>query len=72
MPASPPVSNGDLTVTTNSAPENTLKAQLQNIADATGFIQQPLTQEQRDLQSLGLKNTKAQTMQAGDDANGQL
>jgi len=72
MPASPPVSNGDLTVTTNSAPENTLKAQLQNIADATGFIQQPLTQEQRDLQSLGLKNTKAQTMAANDDANGQL
>jgi len=72
MPASPPVSNGDLTVTTNSAPENTLKAQIQNVADASGFIQQPLTQEQRDIQSLGLKNTKAQTMAANDDANGQL
>lgn len=71
-PATPPVSNGDLTpgnpTVTNSAPPTALEAQLQNVANANPGDIQPLTPEQKQIQELGARlNTQSQTMAPKDE-----
>lgn len=73
QPASPksePISNGDLTApATNSAPQNTLQAQIQNVAAANRDQIQPLTLEQQQIRDIGARlNTQTQTMAPKDDA----